>query len=166
MSSSEATLRSEAVFIKKLNLSLVEVAKQEWPHNWPSFIPDLVQSCSKAPPSVVENNMHILKLLSEEVFDFSKHQMQSAKVTALKKSLNSDFSQIFKLCDFILQVGGPPSLVLSTLQTLQRYLSWIPVGYIFETKLLENLIKKEHLMPPFHSYTVEVCLRLVFLVVV
>lgn len=35
-----------------------------------------------------ENNMQILKLLSEEVFDFSKDQMTTAKIKTMKESLN------------------------------------------------------------------------------
>lgn len=35
-----------------------------------------------------ENNMQILKLLSEEVFDYSKDQMTTAKIKTMKESLN------------------------------------------------------------------------------
>ena len=41
-----------------------QIVKQEWPQNWPSFIPDLVNS-SKESESLCENNMAILRLLSE-----------------------------------------------------------------------------------------------------
>lgn len=44
MSSNEATLRQERVFINKLDLVLVQVLKHEWPQNWPSFISDIVAS--------------------------------------------------------------------------------------------------------------------------
>lgn len=44
---------------------------QEWPHRWPSFIPDLV-SASKTSETLCENSMRILRLLSEEVFDFAR----------------------------------------------------------------------------------------------
>ena len=39
--------------------------------NWPNFIPEIVGS-SKRSEILCENNMVILQLLSEEVFDFSK----------------------------------------------------------------------------------------------
>ncbi|KAJ1632955.1 armadillo-type protein [Pavlovales sp. CCMP2436] len=71
LSSDEALLRGNKLFISKLNLILVQVIKQEWPHNWPSFISDVVNA-SKANETLCENNMAILKILSEEVFDFSK----------------------------------------------------------------------------------------------
>ena len=50
---------------------LLQVLKQEWPNKWPSFIPDLV-GASKTSETLCENSMIILKLLSEEVFDFSR----------------------------------------------------------------------------------------------
>ncbi|KAH8058484.1 hypothetical protein JL721_9505 [Aureococcus anophagefferens] len=44
--------------------------------------------------------MHILRLLSEEVFDFSKDAMTTAKIRTMKESLNAEFAQIFRLCEF------------------------------------------------------------------
>ena len=49
----------------------MQVLKQEWPNQWPSFVPDLV-GASKTSETLCENSMIILKLLSEEVFDFSR----------------------------------------------------------------------------------------------
>lgn len=71
-----------------------------------------------------ENNMQILKLLSEEVFEV-KDQMTAAKTKALKERLNEEFSQIFQLCDMVLQQSTRPSLLNVTLQTLQRFLTWV-----------------------------------------
>jgi len=65
-SSSEELLRADKFFMNKLNVILVQVVKQEWPHNWPSFISDLV-TAAKTSESLCENNLLILKLLSEEV---------------------------------------------------------------------------------------------------
>jgi exportin-1 len=50
--------------------------KREWPKNWESFIPDII-GASKTNESLCQNNMIILKLLSEEVFDFSSGQVAS-----------------------------------------------------------------------------------------
>ena len=120
MSSDEEIMSREKVFIGKLNLTLVEILKQEWPHNWPNFISDLVGS-SKTSEILCENNMQILKLLSEEVFDFSRDQMVTEKVKRMKESLNGEFSQIFHLCEFVLEHSKQPKLLQVTLQTLQRF---------------------------------------------
>lgn len=47
---------------------------QDWPSKWQSFIPDLV-AASKTNETLCENSMHILKLLSEEIFDFSQGEL-------------------------------------------------------------------------------------------
>jgi hypothetical protein len=56
------------------------------PHNWPTFIPEIVTS-SQANLSICENNMVILKLLSEEIFEFSAEQMTTQKTKALKAQI-------------------------------------------------------------------------------
>ena len=141
VSSNEEVAKKERVFLSKLNLTLVQILKQEWPHNWPTFIPDLVGS-SKTSEILCENNMQILKLLSEEVFDFSRDQMVTQKVKTMKESLNSEFAAIYHLCEFILEHSQRPSLLKVTLQTLQRFLTWIPLGFIFSTNLVDTLLNK------------------------
>ena len=83
-----------------MNETLIQILKHEWPHNWPTFIEELVNS-SKESESLCENNVHILKLLSEEIFDFSKDSLTSKKTKQLKESLNSEFSKIFELCEVV-----------------------------------------------------------------
>jgi len=56
------------------------------PHNWPTFIPEIVTS-SQANLTICENNMVILKLLSEEIFEFSAEQMTTQKTKALKAQI-------------------------------------------------------------------------------
>lgn len=141
MCSDENTMRQERVLVGRLNLTLVGILKHEWPHNWPNFISDLVGS-SKTSEILCENNMQILKLLSEEVFDFSRDQMVTEKVKKLKESLNEEFALIYQLCDFVLSNSQRPSLIKVTLQTLQRFLTWIPLTFIFQTNLIETLVNK------------------------
>ena len=150
MSSDEVTMNREKVLIGKLNLTLVEILKQEWPQNWPSFISDLVGS-SKTSEVLCENNMQILRLLSEEVFDFSRDQMVTDKVKRMKESLNGEFSQIFHLCEFVLEHSQRPNLLRVTLQTLQRFLTWIPLGFIFQTNLIQVLLNKFFPEPIFRN---------------
>ena len=57
---------------------LVDILKQDWPHKWPSFIPDIV-GASKTNEGLCENSMAILRLLSEEVFDFSKDSLTAVR---------------------------------------------------------------------------------------
>ncbi|CAL9733465.1 exportin-1 [Monosporozyma servazzii] len=140
--------------INKSDLTLVQVLKQEWPQNWPEFIPELIGS-STSSLNVCENNMVILKLLSEEVFDFSAEQMTQAKALHLKKSMSKEFEQIFKLCYQVLEQASSPSLVVATLESLLRYLHWIPYRYIFETNILELLSTKFLASPDTRAVTLK-----------
>jgi exportin-1 len=140
-SNTEESLRANKTFINKLDLTLVTILKQEWPHNWPTFINEIISSCHNS-LSVCENNMTILRLLSEEVFDFSQDQMTSTKAKNLKSTMCNEFSSIFQLCNEILNTADSVSLVKATLETLLRFLNWIPLGFIFETSLINTLVTR------------------------
>ncbi|KAH3711724.1 hypothetical protein DPMN_071396 [Dreissena polymorpha] len=153
-SSDAGTSEKEKTYLGKLNMILVQILKYEWPRNWPSFISDIV-GASKTNESLCQNNMIILKLLSEEVFDFSSGQMTQSKAKHLKDSMCSEFSQIFQLCQFVMDNSQNAPLVGSTLETLLRFLNWIPLGYIFETKLISTLVYKFLNVPMFRNVTLK-----------
>lgn len=153
-SSDQETSEREKVYLNKLNMILVQILKREWPKNWPSFIPDIV-GASKTNESLCQNNMAILKLLSEEVFDFSTGQMTQAKAKHLKDTMCNEFSQIFQLCQFVMDNSQNAPLVGATLETLLRFLNWIPLGYIFETKLISTLVYKFLNVPMFRNVTLK-----------
>ncbi|XP_076752042.1 exportin-1 emb [Xylocopa sonorina] len=153
-SSDPETMEASKVYLNKLNMILVQVLKREWPKNWESFIGDIV-GASKTNESLCQNNMAILKLLSEEVFDFSSGQMTQTKAKHLKDTMCSEFSQIFHLCQFVLDNSQNVQLVAVTLETLLRFLNWIPLGYIFETKLINTLVFKFLNVPIFRNITLK-----------
>ena len=99
--------------------------------------------------------MIILKLLSEEVFDFSTGQMTQTKAKHLKDTMCSQFSEVFTLCQFVMDNSQNPPLVGATLETLLRFLNWIPLGYIFETNLIRTLIFKFFNVPMFRNVTLK-----------
>ena len=154
LSASQEEMDLHKVYLNKLNVILVQIVKQEWPKNWPTFISDIV-GASRTNESLCQNNMIILKLLSEEVFDFSSGQMTQAKARHLKESMCSEFSDIFNLCVYVMDNSSSFGLVESTLQTLLRFLNWIPLGYIFETKLFTTLIYKFLQIPQFRNVTLK-----------
>ncbi|CAH0555182.1 unnamed protein product [Brassicogethes aeneus] len=153
-SSNSETLEENKTYLNKLNMILVQVLKREWPKNWESFIPDIV-GASKTNESLCQNNMIILKLLSEELFDFSSGQITQTKAKHLKDTMCNEFSAIFHLCQFVLENSQNPPLVNATLETLLRFLNWIPLGYIFETKLINTLIFKFLPVPMFRNVTLK-----------
>jgi len=153
-SSSPELMEKEKTYLNKLNLILVAILKREWPKNWESFIPDII-GASKTNESLCQNNMVILKLLSEEVFDFSSGQMTQTKAKHLKDSMCSQFSDVFTLCQYVLDNSNNAALVGATLDTLLKFLNWIPLGYIFETKLIQTLIMKFLTVPMFRNISLK-----------
>ncbi|KAG6737653.1 hypothetical protein POTOM_059181 [Populus tomentosa] len=153
LSSNEASFRMERLYVNKLNVTLVQILKHEWPARWRSFIPDLV-AAAKTSETICENCMVILKLLSEEVFDFSRGEMTQQKIKELKQSLNSEFQLIHELCLYVLSASQRTELIQATLSTLHAFLSWIPLGYIFESPLLETLLKFFP-MPSYRNLTLQ-----------
>ena len=154
ISSDQEEMEKHKVYLTKLNVILVQIVKQEWPKNWPTFISDIV-GASRTNETLCQNNMDILKLLSEEVFDFSSGQMTQAKAKHLKESMCSEFSEVFNLCVYVMDNSASFSLVEATLQTLLKFLNWIPLGYIFETKLFTTLIYKFLQIPNFRNVTLK-----------
>ncbi|PGH13802.1 hypothetical protein AJ80_06190 [Polytolypa hystricis UAMH7299] len=153
-SKTEEKLKSERPFLNKLNLVLVSILKQEWPHNWPTFINEIISSCHTS-LSICENNMVILRLLSEEVFDYSQDQMTSTKARNLKNTMCQEFSSIFQLCSEVLNTANQSSLIKATLETLLRFLNWIPLGYVFETPIINTLLTRFLDVPDFRNVTLK-----------
>jgi len=154
IASDETALRQQKTYLNKLNLALVQILKQEWPHNWPTFIPEIVQN-SKTNISLCENNMAILKLLSEEIFDYSAEQMTQTKTKNLKNQMCGEFSEIFTLCLEVLEKAQKPSLIKATLETMLRFLNWIPLGYIFETSIIDQLLTRFLEVNEFRNITLK-----------
>lgn len=153
-SSDASTMEENKVFLNKLNIILVQILKREWPKNWESFIGDIV-GASKTNETLCQNNMIILKLLSEEVFDFSSGQITQTKAKHLKDTMCSEFSQVFQLCLFVLENSLNAPLISATLETLLKFLNWIPLGYIFETKLITMLVCKFLTIPMFRNVSIK-----------
>eukprot|EP00392_Amoebophrya_sp_AT5.2_P010514 g10578.t1 len=145
VSSSEEAVKNERQFLTKLSEVLVHIVRQEWPQDWQEFIPDICKA-SMHNQFLCENNMRVLAMLSEDIFEFGDKQLVSKKVLELKTSFAHQFKEVFDLCMWVFQqyVQQPrgtvrPQLVQTTLITLSKFLNWIPFGYVFETELIPIL---------------------------
>ena len=124
---------------------------------WPTFIPEIV-GASKTNQSLCENNFNLLKILSEEIFEYSKESMTSKQIKQLKTSFKKEFKMIFDLCLYVFQnyITNPNvvkvTLVKSCISCINALLVWIPLSYIFLTNLIDkimlNLITTSHYRLP------------------
>ena len=81
-------------------------------------------------------------ICSEELFDFSTGQLTQAKSKHLKDTMCQQFREVFTLCQHVFEQSRNEKLILCTLETMLRFINWIPLGYIFETGLFNPLIYK------------------------
>ena len=65
--------------------------------------------------------------------------MTSTKTNELKQQFNSEFAMIYQLCEMVLLNSKKATLLVVSLDALLGFLSWIPIGYVFETKMVQLL---------------------------
>ncbi|KAI8341640.1 armadillo-type protein [Chlamydoabsidia padenii] len=129
----------ERTLVTKLNMVLIQILKKDWLQHWITFIPEIVSS-SQTNLTLCENNLRILKLLSEEVFDYSEDQMTLARTRKLKAQMKKEAGLVFDLCQQVLTSQNvPPSLMETTLATLSQFLVWLPHDYVVGTRLVSIL---------------------------
>jgi exportin-1 len=69
--------------------------------------------------------------------------------------MTQEFASIFQLCSEVLNTANQPTLVKATLETLLRFLNWIPLGYIFETPIINTLLTRFLDVPDFRNVTLK-----------
>ncbi|KEG12996.1 putative exportin 1, putative,RNA-nuclear export factor [Trypanosoma grayi] len=142
-------MRSRKALLTKMNSALVSIAKREWPVRWPNFIQDI---CSSAGPNepLVENNLNLLRLVGEEIFEFSEKTLTSRWVKRKKEALESDFRLILQLCLSVL--GTTDQVLLKTdLECMEKYLSWMKPALVFNEEVLmymANLVVADTCIAP------------------
>lgn len=141
-------ISTNKVYLSKLNLILVKILKHDWPQHWPTALADIV-GAAKNGEAICQNNLEILRLLSEEIFEFSEDSMVQSKVKHLKQSMCDQFSQVFELCYYVLENSENQTLVQTCLKTLLKFTAWIPYGYFFETELIAKLTTR---LLPYHLF--------------
>eukprot|EP01061_Rhynchopus_euleeides_P002436 TRINITY_DN11873_c1_g4_i1.p1 TRINITY_DN11873_c1_g4~~TRINITY_DN11873_c1_g4_i1.p1 ORF type:complete len:1076 (+),score=411.04 TRINITY_DN11873_c1_g4_i1:196-3423(+) len=141
LSGTSEGLATRRFLLQKLNHTLVQILKKDWPEKWPTFIQEIVAS-AKSSDTIMQNNLVIIRQLSEEIFDFSKGKMTASQIKVRKQAFNQEFGSIFNMLDFVFRTKQDPGLMCEALACLLACLSWIPLGYIFETKLVSILIEK------------------------
>lgn len=76
---------------------------------------------------------------------------------------NSEFQLIHELCLYVLSASQRTELIRATLATLHAFLSWIPLGYIFESPLVSFLTIMCYSFSPCAIYDCDSMLSEVYL---
>ncbi|CDH59988.1 cchain crystal structure of crm1 inhibitorleptomycin b in complex with crm1()-ran-ranbp1 [Lichtheimia corymbifera JMRC:FSU:9682] len=131
--SDNASLRNTKPLLNKLDGVLVQIVKKEWPEEWPTFLDELVLS-------------------SSSVFDVSAERQPRWKQDQLAKHMTEKFAPIMTLCNDILAKNTPTTLTNAALESLQRFLTWVPAEMVFNLSHGESQSKD--------SLIYSLCLRL------
>lgn len=138
---------NEAFVLRKLNSTLVEIIKREWPQRWNEIVPDLCRSAQTS-QLLCENNLKILTILAEDIFEHGKTNLTSDRQQELTSCLSRDCHHVIGVCEFVFQshLNTPGSvrvaLIQAALRALSIYIQAAPYDYIFSSRvgpiLLEN----------------------------
>jgi hypothetical protein len=124
---------------------LTEIIKQEWESVWPTALNDLAATAVKN-QVLCENNLEIMLMLSEEIFEFAKNNLTKADTAVLQAKYTENLKVIYQLCEYVckeyLKNSSQVSLSLMkiAMKTIQTLLTWAPLSYIFGTDLIQNIL--------------------------
>lgn len=133
------------LYLSSCRERFIQIIKQEWDSTWPSAIKDLAESC-KQNQTLCENNLEIMLMLSEEIFEDTKQNMTKVQLDRLKERYNENLKIIYDLCDYISkayiqdQSKISPSLIKMCLKMFYAFLSWAPTNLIFGTDFLDVIL--------------------------
>jgi hypothetical protein len=60
----------------------------------------------------------------------------------LKTQMVNEFGSIFDLCKSVLSANVPESLSKAAFETLLKFISWIPIQFVFQQSLIDILTRK------------------------
>lgn len=142
------SMKAQKLYLNKLNIVLVKIIKQDWPQHWPTALSDIVGAARQG-EALCQNNLEVLRLLSEEIFIFAENEMVQSKIKHMKEAMLSEFSKVFELCYYVMENSDNEQLVLTCLKTLLRFTTWIPDVFFFKTELIDKLTTR---LLPYHGF--------------
>ena len=107
----------------------VDVAKRDWPHDYPDFLTRLTAPLTSADAAATPTALLLLQLVAEE-FVSTRQDVLAARQQQIKELLtqqiNPLLSALFALLDPAAQT--PPPLCRMTLNTLSQFFTWVPLS--------------------------------------
>ncbi|KNB42717.1 exportin-1 [Blastocystis sp. subtype 4] len=134
------SIQQNEEILHKWDIILVEIFKKEWPNSWTSFVKDLVAAAVES-ESRCRNSMFILKIVVEDVFQFSETTLTSKFSQQIQQALQSDMIDVFNLCSQVIVNTEVVPLLLDTIDTIRLILKYLPDDCVFNYQLADVLLK-------------------------
>ena len=107
----------------------VDIAKRDWPHDYPDFLTRLTAALGGDDASAKPTALLLLQLVAEE-FVSTQQDVLAARQVQIKQlltaQLNSLLGSLFGLLEAA--AGSDPRLCGATLTTLSQFFSWVPLS--------------------------------------
>ena len=130
--------------ISEANRCLVEILKNIWPEQWPSFIHDYIAASKVSMESCI-NCLFVLSELSDDAID--NISLTSERTVELQTALSNDVELVISHAEDVL-TSGVPQAALQAMKTISHFLRWMELSDIFESGIIPamlELIKDESL---------------------
>lgn len=132
--------QSTKSLLTKMNTTLIEIVKHEWPHNWGDFLPSLI-NYARVSEEVCINVVSLLGIFSDEIFGQTQ-TLTKERMDLLRQNLAKNGGDIFSFFLQILKKSENVVLLQETLKALICYIRFLPAQFIFGTDLVEMLTIK------------------------
>ncbi|KAH0794074.1 SacI domain containing protein [Histomonas meleagridis] len=119
--------------LRQLDVVIVQILFMEWPHNWPTFMNDLILSVGSHENSIL-NTTYFFALFSKQL---RNAQLLSDRKQELIQSLHKNFETIYNFLSIIFVRSQSDMLRAEALQTLGEYLEWVDLRLIGVEKICD-----------------------------
>ncbi|KAL8281218.1 hypothetical protein RQP46_006252 [Phenoliferia psychrophenolica] len=147
-SANRQVLAANRSYLRKLNGLLIQILQVDWPHEWPTFIDDLLAS-SSTDQATCENNLEILRLLSEAMYEHWEQNISAHRSDRMRNHLMLHLNSVIPLLATLLggihqlspgQDSLDLGLIKAAVDTMTAFLVWIESDSLFQTGIPEALV--------------------------
>jgi exportin-T len=127
-----------------LCLVLTLLVQQDFPERWPSFFTDFASLLSQS-PEILDVYFRMLSTIQQEIVEFDRSQTseEAAKHNIFIKDTIREkcFPSILNTIQQVMQSlhASHPTLVVSALQVLKQYTSWVDITLVVSPQMLTPL---------------------------
>ncbi|GLH14133.1 Uncharacterized protein GBIM_18537 [Gryllus bimaculatus] len=153
---------SDAVFVKNKAAQIFALAfVHDFPHRWPTFFSDLIETLSLG-PKAVDHFLRVLSAIDTEIADreMPYTQIQIQRNTIIKNAMRETCVEkiVSALYDILNTYEmSHPQLASHCLEALANYIHWIDIGLVANEHFVGTLLRLLNLVPVRES--VIVCMQ-------
>ena len=120
------------------DIALVQVLLSEWPTIYPNIINELIEH-ARTSMAMCTNNLNIIKILCQEVFDRGDEKLLYSRVNELSNCIREHRDPVFNFIEEILRQTNEGELVKVCLEILKYFIKWCDPQQLRRSNFFEQL---------------------------